>query len=133
MTPTTLALLSAIKVAKTRLNLVCVVKRSSVVLNVIKVLRKHNLVYGAVRGSEWKTLVYLRYFRGKVVLNNISTLSKSSRRLHVTGRYVESMARYHPALIFLFSNSFGVTSHTGRSMPMLAKQVTSGELFAVIW
>lgn len=60
-------------------------------------------------------------------------MSRPSRRVHVTGRHVETMARYHPALIFLFSNSRGVTSHSGRAMPLLAKQATSGELFAIVW
>lgn len=133
MTPTSLSLLSAIKVAKTRLNLVCAVQRSHLVTNLIKVLRKHNLVYGAVRGTRWQTFVYLRYFRGRSVINEISTASKPSRRVNITARQAETASRYHPALVFLVSNSFGVTSHTGRSMPLLSKRAASGELFAIIW
>jgi len=133
MTPTALSLLSAINVARIQRRVTCVVRRSKVSNGLTTALRKHNLIYGAARRTAWQSTVFLRYFRGKSVLTSLRAVSVPSRRVRVSARQAVSLVRYHPALVFLFSTSFGVVGTSGQTMLTAKLDSTGGELLAVAW
>jgi hypothetical protein len=53
--------------------------------------------------------------------------------VRVSARQAVSLVRYHPALVFLFSTSFGVVGTSGQTMLTAKLGSTGGELLAVAW
>lgn len=67
------------------------------------------------------------------MLTSFRPISVPSRRVRVTSRQATSLVRYHPALVFLFSTSFGVVGTSGQTMLSSKVMGTGGELLAVAW
>ena len=133
MTPTILNLLSAIKASKAHSLVFCTIKCSRATRRMIKVLRKNNLIYGAAARNQWQLFVYLRYFRGRSSVTQLSAISNLGRPAYIKHDAAARLVAYHPSLLFIISSNLGVIAYSGRSMLRPLGSRPAGELLAIAW
>jgi ribosomal protein S8 len=105
-------LLAHIKLSIKKKKTVLLQKKTKIIIELLDALWDEKIIYGYIILKSGFVKVFLKFIKvGKSFIQQISLLSKATRRIHMSIHEIKNLNQVKKNFFFFFSTSKGILSH----------------------